>query len=555
MTKLPERDATLVQATTDLVAHAKTNPALAHTLRQFAQALLEVLPAPLETIEGAKADVNVNAGFVHVYDERGVEGDDVQRFDPHLADSLADDNERHDGADEDGADEDGADGALVVVPEPASAADIDHLLASFGDPKGNAASEKVAVAADTAYDAGRIAPHLRLKARACRWLEHHALTNDTAALDERYQLIYEAKAEACLLWMFNRDYVNPQNLQLADVAGLLDLLADAVLLWEDGYNEPEGRDIAQLVATVQSALRIAVSAVNSQDNWFDSDQKAVYQELTYYGEREQHYLQHMRLNDGASPSEQAYYRQQLNALQALIDSRRAADKQRQSQRNKLRYHVAKVLEQPQNASSQWQSLLASLAPFWQGDDDNPHLPADIRDDVRPILALQDAPRLTELDDEERDWLETISTVFEHPVASRKKDAEAASKTPDVQRDTAISDDVKRLVPHFTGRTIVIIGGDPKPHNSAVLEQHFNCRVDWIKTTAHQSFYTFAPKLIRDDVVLVALLIRWSSHIFGEVKSLCDEHHKHLVRLPRGYGVNMFAHEVLGQIGEKLEAKE
>jgi hypothetical protein len=60
-----------------------------------------------------------------------------------------------------------------------------------------------------------------------------------------------------------------------------------------------------------------------------------------------------------------------------------------------------------------------------------------------------------------------------------------------------------------------------------------------------------PKLTRDDVVMVALLIRWSSHVFGEVKATCDDHNKLFVRLPRGYGVNMFAHEVLEQVGSRL----
>lgn len=568
----PALDAAFVQATAELIAHAQTNDALAHTLRQLAQALLAALPAANvadsdETCGQARVQPTVvqqQAGNNQAADAGvDISTDDVS------TDNVSTDNDGSDddGKDNDGKDNDGSDDALVV--EPASAADIDHLLDRFGSQPAEAVSADEP-ADEMAYDPQRMASHLRLKARACRWLEHHALTDDPVALDERHALISEAKANDCLLWMFNRDYVNPQNPQLADVADLLLLTADVVMLWEDGYDEPEGRAIAQLVAAVQSALRLAVTAVNAQDNWFDNDQKAVYQELKYYGEREQHYLQHMRLNDGADPAKSGDYRQQYNALHAAIKNRRDADRQRQSQRNKLRFHVSKLLERPHNANHQWQSVLASLEPFWQGDDDTPHLPADISDDVRPLLALQDE---AVLDDEERDYLETISAVFEDEIraANLKALLDAApipddapetlgekisgDKTPDdtAISDTAISDEVRRLEPHFAGRTVVIIGGDPKPHNSAALEQHFNCRVDWIKTTAHQSIYSFAPKLIRDDVVIVALLIRWSSHVFGEVKSLCDEHDKYLVRLPRGYGVNMFAHEVLAQIGERLSA--
>jgi len=356
------------------------------------------------------------------------------------------------------------------------------------------------------------------------------------------------------LWMFNRDYINPQHPRLAEVATLLEITADAIILWDDAYNEPEGKSIAQLVATVQSALRVSVQAVNVQDNWFDSDQKAVYQELKYYGEREQHYLQHMRLNDAAEPTQHAYYRQQLDTLQQTVQDRRNADKQRQTQRNKLRFHVAKLLERPNNAPHEWQRVLASLEPFWQGDDDDPHLPPDIRVDVRPLLRLQNTPSL---DDETRDWFETISAVFEDMAAedadvdNKTLSRESAKSSSHPLHDTTISADVHRLAPYLEGRTVVIIGGDPKTRNSAVLEQHFNCRIDWIKTNAHQSIYSFQSNLIRDDVILVALLIRWSSHVFGEVKSMCDDHNKLFVRLPRGYSVNMFAHEVIGQVGDRL----
>lgn len=534
----PALEAAFLQATADLIAHAQTNDALAHTLRQLAQALLAALPE----VDG----VGVNAVADIAAHERAGGQPAVSQLETGDEQDAGTDASKDIDASKDGA----------PVVEPASAADINHLVNCFGSQTAEMVSAELAD--ESAYDPQRIASHLRLKARACRWLEHHALTDDVAALEERHALISEAKKTDCLLWMFNRDYVNPQNPQLADVADLLLLTADVVTLWEDGYDESEGRDIAQLVATVQSALRVAVTAVNAQDNWFDSDQKAVYQELTYYGEREQHYLQHMRLADGADPAKSADYRQQYDALHTAIQNRRDADKQRQSQRNKLRYHVSKLLERPHNANHQWQSVLASLEPFWQGDDDRPHLPADIRDDVRPLLDLHDTP---ELDDEERDYLETISAVFEDEILAAKARLDAASVGEEAQEtandetaaDTAISDEVRRLEPHLAGRTIVIIGGDPRANKSAALEQHFNCRIDWIKTTSHQSIYDFTAKLIRDDVVLVALLIRWSSHVFGEVKSACDKHDKLLVRLPRGYGVNMFAHEVLSQVGERLGA--
>jgi len=49
-----------------------------------------------------------------------------------------------------------------------------------------------------------------------------------------------------------------------------------------------------------------------------------------------------------------------------------------------------------------------------------------------------------------------------------------------------------------------------------------------------------------------LLIRWSSHVYGELVHVCKARGVPLVRLVGGYNPNRVAYDVLEQAGERLE---
>lgn len=74
---------------------------------------------------------------------------------------------------------------------------------------------------------------------------------------------------------------------------------------------------------------------------------------------------------------------------------------------------------------------------------------------------------------------------------------------------------------------------------------------WLKGREYKSYLDFEPFVARPDVTLVLLAIRWSSHSFGQVSSLCERHGKPLVRLPAGYGPNQVAQQVVAQAGKRL----
>ena len=105
-----------------------------------------------------------------------------------------------------------------------------------------------------------------------------------------------------------------------------------------------------------------------------------------------------------------------------------------------------------------------------------------------------------------------------------------------------------------GRTLVVIGGKPNENAILQIESALRCEVDWVVTKAHASPLSLKPHIVKREVLLVLLLIRWSSHIFGEVDTFCTERGKVLVRVPSGYNVKKLAQVILEQAGERLQAR-
>ena len=117
-----------------------------------------------------------------------------------------------------------------------------------------------------------------------------------------------------------------------------------------------------------------------------------------------------------------------------------------------------------------------------------------------------------------------------------------------------SDEVKAAARLLGGTSIVLIGGNRRREAQESLRRALALKdLIWIETKEHQAVGTFEPLIARADVALVLLAIRWSSHAFGDVKTLCDQHGKLLVRLPGGYNPNQVAAQVLLQSSAQLSS--
>ena len=64
---------------------------------------------------------------------------------------------------------------------------------------------------------------------------------------------------------------------------------------------------------------------------------------------------------------------------------------------------------------------------------------------------------------------------------------------------------------------------------------------------------FEPAVARSDVAVVLLAIRWASHSYGDVKDYCEKYGKPMVYLTAGYNPNQIAHQILQQVGDRLQA--
>jgi hypothetical protein len=103
-----------------------------------------------------------------------------------------------------------------------------------------------------------------------------------------------------------------------------------------------------------------------------------------------------------------------------------------------------------------------------------------------------------------------------------------------------------------GKSVVLIGGNPRPNSHAALKAALGLKeLVWIETKVHESIDKFEPYIARSDVALVLLAIRWSSRSFGDVKRFCDRYDKPLVRLPGGYNPNQVAAQILAQCSREL----
>ena len=168
----------------------------------------------------------------------------------------------------------------------------------------------------------------------------------------------------------------------------------------------------------------------------------------------------------------------------------------------------------------------------------PHSNTDLRELLLPII--DDMPDLGDLPS----GFQRVLSEIDRFLASRPPPASEAVRE--------LTDEVQQVAKLLKKKSIVIIGGDRRPHAHDALKSALGVEeVIWIETREHESIEPFETYIARADVAVVILAIRWSSHAYGDVRAFCDKHDKPLVRLPGGYNPNQVAHQIMDQCGERL----
>lgn len=436
----------------------------------------------------------------------------------------------------------------VAAADLASDEDVDRLISTRSLAEESRVGSRVDdlvsfEARHLPFDAERIATHVGLKVRACRWLEQHGFTTDPVAIAHRNALKDEASAAGCALWMFDPNVVNPFANDVGLLANNYKQLVDTLLLWERYRDDPSEKETAKsaakLLAEVQAALRVTVAAVRSNDAeryWFDPDQNAVFQELREYARSERVFLESLQLEAPVAAEAVAERDERREALEARAERQREQEAWRQKQLKQIGYHAEKLAKGSHKPDHDWQKIMTVVEDLIA--DGVPESDLGLREVLRPLAALPSEQVPPEGG--------VARALFSLGQATQSQNPAPPLPTPEP------SEDVLRLRRLLGGGTIVVLGGEPRPETVEQYKRSWRCDVNWLESQPHQSIYHFEPHIAKDDVRLVLLLIRWSSHVFAEVKRFCDDNETLFVRIPSGYSVNTVTHVVLEQVGERLE---
>lgn len=426
-------------------------------------------------------------------------------------------------------------------PEAVSEGELDAFVEAFGarEPAEPVAAEE----ARPEISLEQVPARMRLKARACRWLAEHGYTTDPAALGGRTDLIAEGKAAGCYLWMFDSGSVNPNAVGVfGALADNFDATAKVAELWLVTTDPKREAQLTRLLALSQAALRGAVGRARGPVGNFpfiDEDQRVVFGELKRYSAERRVYLFGLALKDAVDPGAVGERLGQLAALEQERAAEEGLVRTRQDVFKRLNYHVKRLQNRPHNPAHEWTKVAGAVAELTLSG--LPESDLGLREALGPV-----APLLPPEGPHEQ--LERV--LGELAAVAREKAARRAARAQRVTEE--LPPEVKRVGELVRGRTLVIIGGRPNPGAVTQIEDALGCEVDWLTSRPHDSPALFRPNIVKKEVLLVLLLIRWSSHVFSEVEAFCSDNGKYLVRVPAGYNVNKLAQVILEQAGEKLE---
>lgn len=294
------------------------------------------------------------------------------------------------------------------------------------------------------------------------------------------------------------------------------------------------REGMQAMATSQSALRgIQLSKGISGD---DADQNAVFQWLNRVA-REQHLFieRHMRSEPPADPNQIAEIKVELD--RQLHEVRKPKRIRKTLQR--LEHKFAEVVTDETQNRARWERVIndiehliidESLAPSHR----------EIRELLLPFI-----DEVPEGLPESRSFRQVLAEADRY-LADREAD-EAEAYEPQY------SDEVRQVASILRGRHVVIIGGIPRPRTQQKIREAFGLsELTWERTNEHEATQRFEPIVQAGDVALVLILIRWVGHGHADdIKVYCQSVRRLYVFVPRGYGINQLAHDILSQRGHDL----
>ncbi|MCY2963136.1 MAG: hypothetical protein NT069_05680 [Planctomycetota bacterium] len=321
----------------------------------------------------------------------------------------------------------------------------------------------------------------------------------------------------CFLWLNHPNGPSSSDATRYDeVAACFETLAEAVALVkaieEDQDRDPTEFEAAlNLLAEAQSMLRISVVKF---DNYADTDQRDVFQWLKYTANEQQIFIRRfMRLDDPGDPAMAIDLQNRIKASSGTITEARKKVKQHKKLFSKLKHKCTLIHDEPETADDYWHLVIPMVDELIAGGI--PPSNRELREALAPVVdSIPDLPDLPK----------SVQMVLR-----------------EIDRYLATVADASA------------VGGERRQQAERALIDAFQLKeLHWISTREHESLDWFEPFVAKNDVAVVVLAIRWSSHSYGDVKIFCERHNKPLVRLPAGYNANQVASQIMSQCSTKLQ---
>ena len=496
-------------------------------LRQLAQAVLDAtdVPGPLDPVQTVKLAI---AAIEMAEESLAVAGDGVQAA---AQEPVA---------------------MLQAELSAESSPPLPELTLGRSVPPVDASIASVAVLGDkaTGADIPMIIKRCQLKAEGARWaaarqrLMSGGATFSIEIEPKDRDIITRAKAiPDCFLWMCHSSGPSPTDLKLYEnVAGCFETMADALLLLkqieDEDLNQSDFEQGLDLLAEAQSALRVAIDTI---DGKADNDQIQAFDWLRNTTGKKQIVINRfMRANDPADPTRWADLCARIDALDSRVQKSHRQAKHRKKLLGKIRYKLSEIASGPQIAEGNWPGIIGTVEELLAGG-----LPASNRE-LRELLApaIDSLPEIPDLPK----GFQLVVGEIDRFLATCPTTATSATTIPNAE--------VEKVAGLLEGNTLVLIGGDNRPHAKEALKAAFRLSdLIWIATREHESLEGFKPIVSKSEVAAVLLAIRWSSHSHGDIKEHCDRAGKPLVRIPGGYNPNQVASQILQQCSVQLETRK
>ncbi len=391
-------------------------------------------------------------------------------------------------------------------------------------------------------DLSDIEARCRFKAEGARWAAERqrriqeGTSFRTAIAPFDRELIGRAKQLGCYPWTNRPNAPRPDDLNLLDVLGsCFETAAEAVALLRECAVELDEnvlfRQCLDVAAEAQSALRSAVMAV---DGPIDADQQSIFQWLkTTAIEKGVFIERYLRADDPADPYSWADIQNRIQDVRAKYQKVLDHQRQRVKWVSRLRYH-AKRIDAGEGTDHDRMRIVQVIDEMVM--DGVPPSSREIRDVILPIMEF--LPQS-----------EGFPQSFHLVLREAEKYLAAMKTCLPCQNELVPTDEVQAVRKFLEGKSLVLIGGESRDHAQRAIKEAFALEeLIWLDSREHQSVERFKPFITRANVTVVALLIRWASHSYGELKRFCDQHGKLFVRLPGGYSPNQFANQIVAQCG-------